>query len=98
MPTDRTDILLDENYDLLEDGNQWAEGPADQQHVELLLLTDKGEARQFPFFGFGIERRLRQRYNAQSFLRGMEVELENDGYTNPEITLGKTIKDFSIIV
>ena len=92
----RTDILLDENFDIIDNGFEWEEGDSDQQHVELLLLTQKGENREFAFAGFGIDKRLRQRTNPQQFLRHMQIEIENDGYNNATIKTGETVADFSI--
>ncbi len=93
----RTDILLDDNFDIIDDGEEWVEGDSDQQHVDLLLLLQKGEIKEFPHMGFGIEGRLNARYDAQSFLRPLEIELESDGYS-PEIELGETIKDLKISI
>lgn len=92
----RTDILLDDEFDIIDKGDEWAEGESDDQHVQLILLTNKGEIREFPHCGFGIEQKLRQRTNAQQFLRGVEIELDNDGYTDAKIITGKTIGDFKV--
>jgi hypothetical protein len=92
----RTDILLDADFDIIDEGEEWAEGESDEQHVALLILTNKGEIREFAHVGFGAERRLRQRTDAQEFLRGVDVELDNDGYTNAKIITGKTVGDFKV--
>lgn len=96
MMPNRTDILLDDDYDIVMEGGLIKTGPSDEQHVELLLLLEHGELREFPFIGFGIKRRLKQRADAQKFLRQMEVELDNDGYTDAKIIVGKNITDFKI--
>jgi len=90
------DILLDENYDLAEDGDEWAEGESDQQDVELLVLLEKGENHEFPYMGFGIERRLKAVKDLPRFKRELKVELENDGFTSPEIIVNDNLSEFKI--
>lgn len=96
----RTDLLLDENFDLQEDpvSFDFVEGQSDDQHVMLLLITEKGENREYPFAGFGMRSRLRSRVNIQQYLRDMEVELSVDGYDNAKITLNKDLTPFQIEV
>lgn len=96
----RTDLLLDSNFDLLEDSTtfDFIEGESDDQHVMLLLLTEKGENREYPFAGFAMRSRLRSRVNIQQYLRDMEVELSVDGYDNAKITLNKDLTPFQIEV
>ena len=95
---ERTDILLDENYDIIDLGDEWAEGESDQQHVELLLLIQKGEIKEFPHMGFGMESWLKQRYDKEAAYRELNVTLENDGYKQFEIELGESLKHLNITV
>lgn len=92
----RNDILLDDDFDLVDEGDEWKTGESDEQHVELLILTNPGEIAEFPHVGFGAEKRLRQRTDAQAFLRGIDVVLDNDGYTNAKVITGKTVGDFKV--
>lgn len=92
------DILLDDNHDLVEDGNEWVEGDSDQHDIDLLILLQKGELKQFPFVGFGIERRLKAVADKQKFIRELKVELENDGFKNPVITVNNDLSDFKITI
>ena len=92
----RTDILLNEDFDLVDLGDEWEEGESDEQHVELLVLLQKGELKEFPFVGFGIETKLKGLIDKQKFIRDLKVELENDGYSNPSITVTDDISDFKI--
>jgi len=92
----RTDILLDDDFDLQEQGGEWLEGESDEQHVELLVMLQKGELKEFPFVGFGIETKLKGIINKQKFIRDLKVELDNDGYTNPSIIVTEDISDFRI--
>lgn len=92
----RTDLLLDENYDLIDLGTEWSEGESDQQHVELLMIANKGEFKEFPFVGFGAMRRLNGIFNRNNIIREVRVEMENDGYTNYTLDLKNDLKDFTI--
>lgn len=94
----REDILLDENFDLLEEDNEWVEGESEDVDVQLILLANKGENREFPFIGFGANKRLKGKFDKVKFVREMEIELERDGFVKPKITLGNTIVDFKIEV
>lgn len=49
-----TDIMLDENYDLLIVGGDFVVAESTQQHQALLLLTEKGQIDQYPLCGVGI--------------------------------------------
>lgn len=92
----RTDILLNDEFDLIDNGEEWAEGESDEQHVQLLTFLQKGELKEFPFVGFGIQRRLKGVPDKARFIRELKVELENDGYSNPTITVTDDISDFKI--
>lgn len=92
----RTDILLDENYDLIDLGDEWQEGESDQQHVELLMMANKGEFKEFPWIGFGAEKRLKGVFNKKNIVRDVKVELEGDGYVNYKLILDNGLSDFKI--
>jgi len=92
----RTDILLSEDFDLQEQGGEWIEGESDEQHVELLVLFQKGELKEFPFVGFGAQTRLKGVLKKQKFIRDLKVELQADGYSNPSILLTDDLSDFRI--
>lgn len=94
----RTDFLLDENYNLKDLGTEWDEGESDQQHVELLMIANKGEFKEFPFVGFGASRRINGIFNKNNIIRDVRVELENDGYTNYTLDLKDGLKDFKITI
>jgi hypothetical protein len=50
-----TDILVDGNFDLAIAGGDFFMGESTLQHQQLLLLTNKGEIREFPTRGVGIK-------------------------------------------
>ncbi len=92
----REDVLLDENNDLLEEGNEWAEGESIDTDVELITLCDKGENTEFPYAGVGIHRWLKKREDRTALKRELDVQLEDDGITNAKIDLSEGIKNLKI--
>jgi hypothetical protein len=86
----REDFLLDDNFDIIDLGEEWAEGDSTELDVELIFLTDKGDNREFPFSGFGAERRLKARIDEQKFVRELTIELENDSFS-PSIDISNGI-------
>jgi len=49
-----TDILLDDNFDLVISDGDLVVGESTRQHQKLLLMTEKGELRDTPTRGVGI--------------------------------------------
>ncbi len=94
----RTDYLLDDDFDLIADGDEWAEGESTEQEVQLIVLCNKGENTEFPTIGFGAAKRLKQRVNETKFLRELEVELEADGFEDPTIDVSNGIDNLYIEV
>lgn len=94
----RTDLLLNEDYDLIDLGMEWSEGESDQQHVELLMISNKADWKEFPFVGFGARRRLNGIFNKNKIIREIRVELENDGYTNYTLDLKDSLNDLTITI
>ena len=90
----RTDILLDDNFDLIDNGDEWAEGDSDDQHGVLLTITEKCEFKEFPFVGFGIQRRLKGVADRKRFIRELKVELESDGYENTDLIVNSVLSEF----
>ena len=95
----RTDILLGEDFDLIDEGTEWAEGESDEQHVQLLVLLGKGDIKQYPYACFGATTWLKKRIVSQKDIeRALEVELEADGYPNAAIDLSNGIQNLKITI
>ena len=94
----RTDILLNENFTFQEDPetHDFIEGSSDEQHVQLAVLTSKGDWKENPWAGLGIAHKLNSRYNAVQFERDLRAELEADGYMNINIITGEDLSDVKI--
>lgn len=81
----RTDFLLDEKGDLqIEDGD-FVTGEADDQHVELLLTTIKGQNKQFPTLGAELPIEL-DNILSPRVSRNIKLSMVADGYKATRIT------------
>ena len=91
------DFLLDENYNpIIEDGD-FVTRESSQQHVELLLKTNKGDWKENPQTGFGIDHYMKSSTaKLQEFERNLKVELEADGFKNPEVNFGEDLTNLEI--
>lgn len=92
----REDVLLDNDFDLIEEGNEWKEGESSETDVELMLYTDQGENAEFPFMGYGIFRRLKARENIVKNKRELEIMMELDGFENATINMNDGLKNLKI--
>lgn len=72
------DILLDDNGDLDFQNGDLVIGYSDNQHQEHILIANKGEYREFPELGVGINRILSDD-EPTSFLIEAKKNLEYDG-------------------
>ena len=74
------DILLDEKYKLIVKNGDFVFSFSDQQHVNLLILTDVGHWREFPLVGVGIRHFINSAGMQARIKRSVQVQVENDGY------------------
>jgi len=77
----RQDILLDAGNQPLVKNGDFQIGLSDDQHIMLLLTTHKGNWKQWPQAGAGIEKYLhKQNNNLADLKRDIVVQLQADGY------------------
>lgn len=99
MATDRTDILLDEDFDLKIENGDFVIAPSDQQHVQAIFLAHKGEFKKWPLLGFGAAEYLKKStVSKPEFLRNLKVQLNYDHYANAEIDINQGIEKLIIEV
>lgn len=79
-----TDILL-LDFDLQNSNGDWAAGASDQQHQSLLLLTEKGEWRENPARGVGLNRWVLDE-QPENLRAAIKRELEADGMAVLEVS------------
>ena len=98
-------IILDENFELVikpvRDANGiitscLVVGNIDYQRVRMILLAQKGEFKEYPTLGFGIDNYLKLPITVkQRFITEMTKELKSDGM-NAKVTVGDTLSEFSV--
>jgi len=76
-----TDILLDTDFDLLIRDGDLVMGESTQQHQELLLLTAKGEIREFPTRGVHLRSWVLDDVGGGDLNGAIKREFEADGMT-----------------
>lgn len=90
--SNRTDILLDEAYDLKIENGDFLIGDSDMQHVDHILLAHPGEYKEYPQVGVGLSKYVKTTGKEQSLKRSIRVQLNYDGYKNPRIKLSDNLK------
>jgi hypothetical protein len=95
----RQDIALDDEFALVSAGADFAEQDSTGTDAAIITLLQKGELRYAPWLGWGIKERLRGVANVTKATRELKVELENDGFVNPEVIINNAdFSDLQIIV
>lgn len=93
------DILIDENFDLVIENGDLATGDSEQQSLQLLLKSNKGDFKYSPQSGFGIDNYIKETTNdLKQFERNLKVELEADGFTNPGLSFGVDLSNLEITI
>jgi hypothetical protein len=82
------DILLDINFDLRIEGGDFKAGESARQHQQLLILTEKGELREFPTRGVGIQSWLLDDIQVGDLNSAVKREFEADGMTVVQVKKG----------
>ena len=90
------DILLDDTGDLLIENGDFVVGDSNQQHVESILLSQKGEFKEFPLVGFGIVNYIKSDTPEVKFKRDLKIQLEYDGFNNAKIDLSNGFENLKI--
>ncbi|WP_136464948.1 hypothetical protein [Flagellimonas onchidii] len=97
MATERTDILLDEDFDLKIENGDFVIAPSDQQHVRAIFNAHMGEYKEWPLTGFGASRYLKKSTVSKAvFSRNLKVQLSYDSYTDAEINIDQGIEKLII--
>lgn len=81
------DIITDSNNDLEIVNGDFKVDESDSQHVEHILIADKGQFRQHPLIGVGINRQMNGSINPQEIRQTIKLQLESDGYNVRKIDI-----------
>lgn len=90
------DYLHDESFDLIIENGDFKKGDATLQHQKMLLLSQKGNYKQFPTVGVGIRDFINEDTTADELQKAIQQEFETDGMTIETLVL-KSFKDIEII-
>lgn len=75
------DIMLDSDFVPIIENGDWKVDESGQQHIEHLLLIDKGQLRQYPKLGVGLVRQINGPFLAVQIKRLIQVTLQADNWT-----------------
>lgn len=89
------DILVGTDFDLLIKGGDFVVGDSNTQHQQALLLSEKGEFKQFPTTGVGLKRFINDDQDGDDLQAEIQSELEADGATIDELKV-KALDDITI--
>jgi hypothetical protein len=78
------DFSIDTNYDLQIRNGDFVVDDCNEQDIEAILIADKGNWKQWPMLGIGIQRQLEGDFSARAITalqRNISIELTADGFT-----------------
>jgi hypothetical protein len=75
----RFDLLLDENFDLQIKDGDLVIGESTRQHQQSILILEKGENREFPSIGVGLNSWILDDYAQGDLVRAIKQNFEADG-------------------
>lgn len=102
-----TGILIDDNSELVvrmaRDGNGMiaqglAVGNIGYQRCRIIITAQKGELKERPTLGFGIDRRLKSPGDRQQFVAELAKELRSDGMSSARVTLRGSLAEFEVTI
>ena len=96
--SERKDILVDENNDLMISNGDFVIGPSDVQHVDHIIMAFPGEYKEHPEIGLGAVAYVKSNTSKVKFKRDLRIQLNYDGYKKPVIDLSKGLKDLKVKV
>ncbi len=88
-------ILIDANYDIQLFNGSMAIGDTTTQNMGLLLALQKGELKEHPLIGVGVENYLNEEDGDVALIREAKKQFKADGMTVTSISLddGKLLID-----
>lgn len=84
------DIAL-QDFDIAVRNGDMVTAESDQQHIELLLRTNKGDWKQSPITGVNIAQYIKGRLGlteANQLKRTIALQLQYDGYISQNVNIG----------
>lgn len=94
------DLLLTKDYDLQIRNGDFVVGNSDYQRCKLIILFQKGELKEFPSIGLGIDNYLKKPVNAhekQEFITELKSELSSDNIKKKVKIEGNDLSQFELV-
>lgn len=85
MKEDAKDIIFTEDLEIAL--GDFVVSPSDGQHIEHILRVDRGQIRQFPLVGVGLQKEDNASVDRQKLKQEIKLQLRADGYTVKKITV-----------
>lgn len=89
-----TDIIF-ENGEIAVKNGDFFVAESDQQHIEHIMIADKGQFRQWPLIGVGIRRQINGSINKIDLKQDIRVQLRSDNFTVKRVDIEN---DFTITI
>jgi hypothetical protein len=71
-------------------------GNIDYQRCRLIIEAQKGEVKEFPTLGFGIDNYLKSVNKRQQFITELTKELKSDGMISARVVVGDDLTQFEV--
>ena len=81
------DFIFDSDGDIKIFNGDLAVEPSDNQHIQDIFLANKGQFRQFPTIGIGIESKLNGSTNIQFLRKQIRENLKFDNMTITKLNI-----------
>jgi len=91
------DIIL-EDYDLVIENGDFKVSSSDNQHIELICITDLGHWKEYPLVGVGIQKYIASSGQTESLKRTINVQLSADGYNVSQVEVIGSNEDFQYYI
>lgn len=92
----RNDLKVGEDYELEISNGDFVISESDRQHITDITFAHPGEFKAFPMLGFAAVLQLKKNPNKNQFKRDLNIQLEYDGYNNPDIDLSGGYENLKI--
>lgn len=93
----RKDIIHNDGELVIKNGD-FLIAESGTQHVEDIVISLAGDFKSAPMIGFGAIMQLKKNSSDSAFKRDLKIQLEYDGYKNPEIDISDGYSNLKINV
>lgn len=92
------DLILDTNNDLTIENGDFTIGQSDDQNIEAIMISEKGQFYEFPLLGYGIRKKLYGSFNKPQERKLIREDLKRDNYSVKSLVITGVNSNLSIEV